>query len=88
MAKVTNINRSVPTPPPINSLTLQLTGEEAKTLFDILCRIGGDPKKSRRKYAQSILDAIEKETDWQTGLDKNDMDKTNRSIYFNDSEEN
>lgn len=58
MAKVT-VNRQQPAPvPPIISVTLELTHEEAQVLVDIFDFVGGDPVRSRRKYTDRIQDAM------------------------------
>ena len=58
MAKVT-INRQDSAPvPPIKSVTLELTPEEAQVLADIFDFVGGDPVHSRRKYTDSIQCAM------------------------------
>ena len=51
--------KMLPPPPPVLSVTLDLTAEEAQTLYDVLRNVGGCPKKSRRRYASSVLDAME-----------------------------
>lgn len=48
--------REIPTEVPT---VLILDDAEAKTLHRILCRVGGCPDTSRRKYADSILHALE-----------------------------
>jgi hypothetical protein len=42
----------------IESVTLTLNENEVNTLYAILRRIGGDPKYSPRKHADSMLEAI------------------------------
>lgn len=42
----------------IESVTLTLNENEVHTLYAILRRIGGDPKYSPRKHADSMLEAI------------------------------
>jgi hypothetical protein len=54
---------------PIESLTLTLNEQEAKTLVAILSRIGGCPDNSPRKHAANILEAIMRETRGAGGLD-------------------
>jgi hypothetical protein len=43
------------------SVTVKLTvsEEEAQTLRDILANVGGDPKKSQRKHANNISNALD-----------------------------
>lgn len=41
-----------------SKIVLTLSMEEAGTLFTILEHVGGDPDRSCRKYAASILDSI------------------------------
>lgn len=57
MAKATR-NTAPPVPPPPDTITLELTLEEAQVLADIGMRIGGDPEKSRRKLVNSIREAL------------------------------
>jgi hypothetical protein len=62
-------------------ILLELSKEEASTLYDILKRIGGCPDTTRRKYAQSIFDAMAKATGhsrWDSATDVRDKS----SIYF------
>jgi hypothetical protein len=74
---------------PIESLTLTLNEQEAKTLVAILSRIGGCPDNSPRKHAANILEAIMCATRGTGGLDcgaesaciNNDH---SGSIYFGD----
>jgi hypothetical protein len=42
----------------VTGVTLDLTKNEAQFLADILCTIGGDPRKSRRKHADDIATAL------------------------------
>lgn len=46
----------VSTPKPDVKLTL--THDEAQTLADVMAAVGGSPDRSRRKYTQAILDAL------------------------------
>jgi hypothetical protein len=74
---------------PIESLTLTLNEQEAKTLVAILSRIGGCPDNSPRKHAANILEAIMRETRGAGGLDcgaeRLCVDNQNGgSIYFGD----
>lgn len=59
---------------------LILDDEEAKTLHRILCRVGGCPDTSRRKYADSIRHALE-EVDMRDGAAWADNDSSG-SISF------
>lgn len=40
------------------SVTLELTVSEAQFLYDLCNRVGGDPKLSRRKYADSFMSEL------------------------------
>jgi hypothetical protein len=42
----------------ITGVTLSLTLEEARTLAAVYGRVGGDPDRSPRKHADSVLDAL------------------------------
>lgn len=78
----------------IESLTLTLKEDEVNTLIAILRRVGGDPRHSPRKHADSIMDAV------CTALNIDDAvyDDTapkesalvckNSSIYFDDYKDN
>lgn len=39
----------------VTGVSLDLTPLEAYTLYDILCRIGGNPDSSMRKYAHTMF---------------------------------
>lgn len=67
-------------------LVLTLSDEEAKTLNLILNRVGGDPNKSRRKYADSIHNAMGSYKYTSSSKDDDFIDKRNRAIYFVDEE--
>jgi len=70
MAKVTVTN---PAPP---AVVLELSGEEAQTIYDILYKVGGDPGKTRRKFASAILRALD-----DGGFTRGPMDYSG-GIYF------
>ncbi len=59
MAKAT-INRLVPMPPPIESVTLVLTEAEAVTLKYLVSCVQGDWVESYRVYTDNILTALER----------------------------
>lgn len=42
----------------VDVVTLELTGDEAQVLQDILSHVGGSPVNSRRKFASSITNAL------------------------------
>jgi hypothetical protein len=81
MAKAT-VNRQDPAPvPPIVSVTLELTPEEAQVLVDITDFIGGDSCKSRRKFSDAIRYAL-----MYAGINPpdrvNDISRGVQRIYF------
>ncbi len=85
MAKATFIE--IPPEPvkPIKQVTLTLTEAEAQTLADILGMIGGHPLTTRRKYAESISDALH-----SVGFDNqspSDVCDERRRIYFTEVSE-
>ncbi len=46
--------------------TLNLSEDEMVFIRDVLNMVGGDPKNSRRKYADGILEAIYQSKDFAT----------------------
>lgn len=58
---------------------LALTQDEAQTLVAILYHIGGDPTFTRRKFADSVRNALE-----AAGVShcESDISLVERSIYF------
>ena len=62
---------------------LELTKEEAETLDMILNRVGGDPKKSRRGYAENIRQAL-KRIGISSRFGINDEITASSDIYFHD----
>lgn len=66
---------------PSKDITLLLTQEEAQFLYDVLCNIGGDPEKSRRRYANTIIEGlVANGIRWKHSFD---IDEARRTIYFN-----
>ncbi len=63
-------------------ITLLLTPEEAQFLYDVMCRIGGDPEKSRKRYADTIIEGL-KANGIKGWNPPDDIDKMQRAIYFN-----
>jgi hypothetical protein len=65
---------------------LMLTNDEAHFLRDILGRIGGHPSKSRRRFADTIADALDRADAPHTNYYElaNQTESTRRSIYFKD----
>lgn len=39
-------------------VTLELTDSEAQTLVEVLFRVGGDPRFSRRAHSRNIIDQL------------------------------
>lgn len=63
-------------------VNLELSGEEADLLVDILSRIGGNPERTRRGIADRIHEALEDAG--VTGAGRDDIDSNHRAIYFFD----
>ena len=42
----------------IESVTLELDGDEAQFIADVMFRVGGNLRSSRRRYAAELLDAL------------------------------
>ena len=57
MAKI--ISTVPPTQPVVESLQLELTGDEACMLLDLMNQIGGSPYDSRRRHCDAIRRALE-----------------------------
>lgn len=66
-----------------NEYTLTLNEKEIQTLTSILARVGGSPTKSRRKYADSIAEAL-RTVGFDTTFDPTDINSFSRAIYFED----
>lgn len=48
-----------PKPPkPVRIILLTLSEDEASTLLDVTHRVGGDPRKSRRRHTDAIGEAL------------------------------
>lgn len=62
------------------SVTLELTGDEADLLFCLLQFVGGDPVHSRRKYVDKIADAFRAK-----GYERYDNKDLTGAIRFNDT---
>lgn len=63
------------------TVLLSLTHGEAQTLLDLMCRIGG-ASKTRRRYADSIANALRDAGVNESGKDDVDETKGTNSIYF------
>lgn len=59
-------------------VVLELTPAEAQTLSDLVHMVGGDPKKSRRKYTQNILRALQ-----DVGINSPDSDNRHPACRYN-----
>lgn len=53
MAKVLSVTKDK-----IESLTIELTGEEVDALAEVLARVGGHVENSRRGLTQNVWDAL------------------------------
>lgn len=66
------------------TVRLNLTVEEAQTLFDVCCSIGGDPITTRRRYTNSIKCQLEATGKINTNIlnSMRDMNPSHREIRF------
>jgi hypothetical protein len=80
--KVEKVKKTIEVEEEVKTLDLSLSMDEAKTLHDILRKVGGDPDCSRRGHAQDILLSLRDVLDngWATAFYE-DMDHSSR-IYF------
>jgi hypothetical protein len=62
------------------SITLELDEDEAQTLRDVCDMIGGIPDLSRRRFMQSIGDALD--SAGVVNSEKEDVSPAHSSIYF------
>lgn len=69
---------------------LTLSADETKFIYDVMYMIGGDPTKSRRKYASELLLTLGSIGFLASGngLRIPDVYGSNRSIWFSNSEVN
>lgn len=76
--------KSDPLPPPPDQIQLTLSITEARTLLEVVRRIGGNGETTARKYTDSIKDAL-----YAAGISNrwiNITENSFSSIYFtNDS---
>ncbi|KKL80584.1 hypothetical protein LCGC14_2003350 [marine sediment metagenome] len=74
MAQLLGIKK-IPLKVPIDEIeyvNIRLTGDEASTLYDVLCKVGGNQNNSRRKYIAEVfetLHAVFPDRDCQPGAD-------------------
>ena len=66
-----------------NEYTLTLNEKEIQTLTSILGYIGGSPTRSRRKYADSIAEAL-RTIGFDINTDSKDINSFSRAIHFED----
>lgn len=80
--RVETVKKTVEVEEEVKTLDLSLSMDEAKTLHDILRKVGGDPDTTRRGHAQDILLSLRDVLDngWATAFYE-DMDQASR-IYF------
>lgn len=68
-----------------DSYCLFLSQNELDALGIVYFNVGGDPKKSRRKYVESVLEVIEEHASVKL-LQHKSVDRRTGSIYFKDGE--
>ena len=69
------------------TVTLELSKEEAKLVRDVLYVVGGLPDNTRRRYAATVLYALDSVLGCRTKTRVADMDREHSSIYFTSPEE-
>lgn len=57
--KVEAVEKTVVVTENVETITIEIDRKEAETLIDVLGHISGCPEYSRRKYTQSVYDAID-----------------------------
>ena len=67
----------------VATIHLELSEDEAQAMADVLQRVGGDPKKSRRKYMDQLRWALEGVG--MKGRGQSDVTNNHGAIYFRDS---
>lgn len=85
MAKVSNIKHNR-----IDSITLELNGDELIYLCTVLARTGGDPLRSLRRHAETISAALAEQGISAVKISRQNEidDRHGRSnIYFKDANE-
>lgn len=60
-------------------VTLELTMDEAQTLRDVLAKVGGSPRVSRRRHIAALSKAME-----DAGIYYGDLQDMTGSVYFED----
>ena len=68
-------------------MTLELSKEEATLVRDVLYVVGGLPDNTRRRYAATVLYALDSVLGCRIKTTVTDMDREHRSIYFTSPEE-
>ena len=60
MAQLLGIKKMPPKAPidEIEYVNIRLTGDEASTLYDVLCKVGGNQNNSRRKYIAEVFETL------------------------------
>jgi len=66
-------------------VTLSLTEDEAKTLADILSCIGGSPSTTRRRFTQSIANALADAGYTYNFEEITDLSPNAKVIYFREN---
>ena len=88
MAKATATYLPVePVKPVIDKVVLELSMEEAKLVRDVLYVTGGDPTTTRRRYASTVLRALEYVVGVRTTARVPDLLESNRTLWFTSPEE-
>lgn len=83
MAEATNNLKVNTNPVETGTVDLKLTGPEARALRAILGRIGGDPAKTARRYADNIFYALNSVGVPNIGYDVELFESTSSTLYFN-----
>lgn len=78
MAKAT-VNERITRVVKPQGVTLELTMDEAQTLRDVLAKVGGAPRESRRRYITAVSRAME-----DAGIYYGDLKDMTGSVYFAD----
>lgn len=72
----------------VEGVTLELTANEAQFLADLTALIGGHPRRSRRRYADTINLALGKAGVHEAARDVKDLqDGPGPALYFNELSE-
>ena len=56
--KVETVKKIVEVEEEVEVIHLAISRKEAETLHDVLVKLGGSPKESRRKYSSAVLEGL------------------------------